>query len=108
MLPPVLQTAAATDSISVPLSQTLGSAITTPQVTTYSAAKSSNPQITTQTDNFPRVESQTKAIDTVAQVTTPKAETTHGNQGSSQIPMNKIGFYIGEMGMLTLNLGVGG
>jgi hypothetical protein len=108
MLPPSLQTAAAasTDSMSVPLSQTLGSAIT-PQVDTYAAAKSGNPQVAAQTDNFPRVESQTKAVDTVAQMTTPKAETAYGNQGSTQIPINKIGFYIGEMGMLTMNLGVG-
>lgn len=60
-----------------------------------------------QTENYGRVNSQTKAVDGIATLKAPSENITVGNHGATQVPTNKIGFYLGDMSFLTMNLGVG-
>lgn len=101
VLPSSMRTDAATTSAMLPSEKAevaIGATTPKPEYVPIKAAP----------DTFERVESTSRVINTeVAAPVTPPA-VTMGNTGSTQVSMNKIGFYVGDMGMLTTNLGIGG
>lgn len=109
MVPKTLQTAAqqmpGMSGSATPLANTVQSAIE-PQLRAVSKMLG-DAQSNAQTEGYQRVESQTREVDAMGTIVAGMPQAAQGNKGNSQIPTKKIGFYIGDMGFLTMNLGVG-